>query len=304
MITVDAIKKETVLDKIPLEWVGMGAITLPIKLMAEDVVSDLDLAAKVSVFVNLISASRGIHMSRIYKLLQDYSQTSKLSFLTLQQLGKEIILSQSELSDSVKIEFSLQLPIRNQTLKSKINYQKLYPIVIKYTKDKTQESIGLEIKLDYSSTCPQSAALANEVLIKNLRAKDWKSTADLISFLEERGPIATPHAQRSELELSLQLNTTELLGRNAMAYIDHVLKNLEEVLGTPTQGVVKRVDEQEFAVLNANNLMFCEDAARKIKLCLDARLEVLSYKGMVTHLESLHSHNAVAMFERINRALT
>lgn len=298
MITVDAIKKETVLDKIPLEWVGMGAITLPIKLMAEDVVSDLDLAAKVSVFVNLISASRGIHMSRIYKLLQDYSQTSKLSFLTLQQLGKEIILSQSELSDSVKIEFSLQLPIRNQTLKSEINYQKLYPIVIKYTKDKTQESIGLDIKLDYSSTCPQSAALANEVLIKNLRAKDWKSTADLISFLEERGPIATPHAQRSELELSLQLNTTELLGRNAMAYIDHVLKNLEDVLGTPTQGVVKRVDEQEFSVLNANNLMFCEDAARKIKLCLDARLEVLSYKGMVTHLESLHSHNAVAMFAR------
>ena len=298
MITVDAIKKETVLDKVPLEWVGMGAIALPIKVMNEDVVSDLDLVASVSVFVNLISASRGIHMSRIYKLLQDYSQTSKLSFLTLQQLGKEIILSQGLLSDSVKIEFSLQLPIRTQTLKSEINYQKLYPIVIKYTKNKSQEAMGLDIKLDYSSTCPQSAALANEVLIKNLKAKDWKSTTDLISFLEEHGPVATPHAQRSELELSLQLNTTELLGRNALAYIDHVLKNLEETLGTPTQGIVKRIDEQEFAVLNANNLMFCEDAARKVKLCLDARSEVISYKGMVTHLESLHSHNAVAMFER------
>ena len=60
------------------------------------------------------------------------------------------------------------------------------------------------------------------------------------------------------------------------------------------QTAVKREDEQAFAQLNAENLMFCEDAARRIAavLATDARIE--RYDASVAHFESLHPHDAVA----------
>ena len=50
---------------------------------------------------------------------------------------------------------------------------------------------------------------------------------------------------------------------------------LEAALATPVQTAVKREDEQAFARLNAENLMFCEDAARRVAsvLSTDARIE-------------------------------
>ena len=51
-----------------------------------------------------------------------------------------------------------------------------------------------------------------------------------------------------------------------MALIDRV----EQALGTPVQTVVKREDEQAFARLNGENLMFCEDAARRMAAALAA----------------------------------
>ena len=48
-----------------------------------------------------------------------------------------------------------------------------------------------------------------------------------------------------------------------------LINTLEDELKTPVQAAVKREDEQEFARLNGQNLMFCEDAARKIKALLE-----------------------------------
>ena len=40
--------------------------------------------------------------------------------------------------------------------------------------------------------------------------------------------------------------------------------------------------------------MFCEDAARRLKACLDEYEAVGHYHLKVEHQESLHAHNAVA----------
>jgi len=58
---------------------------------------------------------------------------------------------------------------------------------------------------------------------------------------------------------------------------------------------VKREDEQEFALLNGANLMFCEDAARRIQAALDADERVSDFWARASHLESLHPHDAVAI---------
>ena len=54
---------------------------------------------------------------------------------------------------------------------------------------------------------------------------------------------------------------------------------------------MKRADEQAFAALNGQNLMFVEDAARRIEAALG---EYPRPSVHVRHLESLHPHDAVA----------
>jgi GTP cyclohydrolase I len=61
------------------------------------------------------------------------------------------------------------------------------------------------------------------------------------------------------------------------------------------QAAVKREDEQEFARLNGANLMFCEDAGRKLKAALEADERLRDYRVEAVHVESLHPHNAVSI---------
>ena len=70
-----------------------------------------------------------------------------------------------------------------------------------------------------------------------------------------------------------------------------LIECIEQALGTPVQTAVKRADEQAFAALNGQNLMFVEDAARRIKASLQGYEHPEIF---VRHLESLHPHDAVA----------
>ena len=63
---------------------------------------------------------------------------------------------------------------------------------------------------------------------------------------------------------------------------------MEHALGTPVQVAVKRSDEQEFAKLNAQNLLFSEDAARRIQNVFKQKKWMKDYLIHVTHFESLH----------------
>jgi len=73
-----------------------------------------------------------------------------------------------------------------------------------------------------------------------------------------------------------------------------LIDEVETALGTPVQAAVKREDELEFAKRNARNLMFCEDAARKLKAALLKREDVTDFNIEVRHFESLHAHDVVA----------
>lgn len=298
MISVDAIQNKTSLDYLPLDWVGMGTISSSVRMEN----AELMLPVKINAFVNLISDARGIHMSRIYNELQEFSQHQTFSFSSLKELANNVLKSQGAISDAVKLEFDFQIPVKQKTLKSKLEYQKDYPLKLQYLKTITGDFITITFKIDYSSTCPQSAALSHEVILRELNSRNWKSSEELLSYIKDQGLIATPHAQRSVLDFEVTWNLETLNLQNPfLNFLQEMIFNIENVLGTPTQGVVKRVDEQEFAVLNAQNLMFCEDAARKVKAFLKQRSDLFSFKGRVTHIESLHSHDAVAEFSSLSK---
>ena len=111
--------------------------------------------------------------------------------------------------------------------------------------------------------------------------RDWLAGKD--------GLAATPHAQRSVAEVEVEL--TDGFDHLPVAALADAL---EQALGTPVQTAVKREDEQAFARANAENLMFCEDAARRVGAALSALPWVSAWQAKVSHLESLHAHDAVA----------
>ncbi len=78
------------------------------------------------------------------------------------------------------------------------------------------------------------------------------------SLGSEQSILATSHSQRSQAHLSVRL-VDDLDALPLMALVERV----EKALGTPLQAAVKRIDEQAFALANGQNLMFCEDAARR-----------------------------------------
>ena len=75
---------------------------------------------------------------------------------------------------------------------------------------------------------------------------------------------------------------------------DLCLKGLQ----TETQVMVKREDEQAFAELNGAYSKFVEDAARLVYEQFDADLRVRDFVIACSHLESLHSHDAVSVINK------
>lgn len=64
--------------------------------------------------------------------------------------------------------------------------------------------------------------------------------------------------------------------------------------GSAVQTAVKRADEQAFALANGQNLMFCEDAARRLNSAIRPIPAVEGFRIRVIPAERLHSNDAVA----------
>ena len=147
----------------------------------------------------------------------------------------------------------------------------------------------------YSSTCPCSAALARQLIQDQFR-KDFSDQGKVdaeavVQWLgTEQGILATPHSQRSAADIRLQLSPSF----EAFPFVE-MIDVIEDALKTPVQAAVKREDEQAFALLNGQNLMFCEDAARRVHDALDSEERVVDFWARCSHFESLHPHNAVSI---------
>ena len=154
--------------------------------------------------------------------------------------------------------------------------------------------LWLEVGVEYSSTCPASAALSRQLNAERF-ATDFGAARPLSTgvvrdwLASERGMAATPHAQRSTARVRVELRPA-FAGLPVTDLVDRV----EAALGTPVQTAVKREDEQAFARLNAEHLMFAEDAARRVAAALHDDERVQSFEVDVAHHESLHAHDAVA----------
>jgi GTP cyclohydrolase I len=135
--------------------------------------------------------------------------------------------------------------------------------------------------------------LARNLIQENFKQSFSQDNLDYDKIIQwigsEEGINATPHAQRSTAHVRTILKTN-CKQVPLKQYIDVV----EEALQTVVQAAVKREDEQEFARINGKNLLFCEDAARRIKHVLQKQQDIEGFWLRVHHHESLHPHDATA----------
>ena len=278
----------------PLDWVGMDRIALPVRI-ADGRGGSLQVAASVDVAVDLADAgARGIHMSRLYLRLQDAFATETVTPGGLRRVLQGFVDSQKGLSTSARLSLRYDHLLQRAALASGHLGWKAYPVAIEATLREGHLKLALSLAVEYSSTCPASAALTRQLNAERF-AGDFPPGRPLAPeavrdwLASDRGLAATPHAQRSRAQVRVELKPAfdELP-------VDALVDALEGALGTPVQAAVKREDEQAFAELNAANLMFCEDAARRVAAVLSSDPRVEHYDATVSHYESLHPHDAVA----------
>ncbi len=285
-----------------LNRVGMSDIVIPVQLFNEETGKQY-LPAKASITVSLDKQGvKGIHMSRLYILLCDYLKEKLCTPTHLESLLDQLIQSQQGISSSCYLELEFKYLLYKKSLVSQLSGPQYYPIKFSMKKERERPAeFCLNFSFYYSSTCPCSGRLSESYIQKSMALQQAgleHGSSSQNSSEKNSIPIlkAVPHAQRSQAEITLCFSKIpENLNLNKL------ILDTESCIATPVQSVVKREDELEFARLNAENMIFCEDAARLIKKHYDAHETSFSdYTIKVVHFESLHAHNTLAIARKNN----
>lgn len=248
-----------------IHQVGIHNFKLPINYMKKDG-GYITLETSVTGTVSLEAEKKGINMSRIIRTFYEYKDKS----FSIQLLEDLLQSYRSKLgSFDARIILNFSFPIIQQSLRSGLEGYQYYNVSLEahHLEDDTIKKY-LHFDFVYSSACPCSFELAMQAL-------------------EERNKAVVSHSQRSKARVSIEFED--------MLWIEDVRDIIADALQTETQVMVKREDEQAFAELNGANLKFVEDAARLIHSGLINISNVKDFKIICSHLESLHSHDAISV---------
>lgn len=252
---------------VPIQQVGIHNFKLPLKYRTK-AGEMLTLETSVTGTVSLEAELKGINMGRIMRTFYEH----KDEVTTGEWMGKVLknYLRNIDSKDArLKIAFSY--PMLRPSLRTGLEGYQFYNVAFEgvMTRDGRYRRF-IHFDFVYSSACPCSAELTEH-------ARD------------KRGAYGVPHSQRSKARITIE----EAEGKKI--WIEDVHALCLQALQTETQVMVKREDEQAFAELNGAYLKFVEDAARQLYLAFDADKRIADFRIACTHLESLHSHDAVSV---------
>ena len=258
----------------PIDFVGVHNIRLPFKIK-EKSGGYQEVMVSVTGMVSLEAQKRGINMSRI---------------------GRSLNKSKDEIFDINKVEevlrnYQKDLDTFDAHLLMNFKYR-MWQDALKSRKDNGEPEGGwqyynvtFDCNLDvdgvftkimhvdyvYSSACPCSTALSEHAAY-------------------ERGLYGIPHSQRSVARLSVVFDK--------MIWIEDIIDACRRAVPTEVLVFCKRADEQDFAILNGSCPVFVEDAIRKFSHELDHMHNVIDYKVILSHRESLHYQDAIAVITK------
>ncbi|MEX2044644.1 MAG: GTP cyclohydrolase FolE2 [Opitutus sp.] len=255
---------------VPIQQVGVHNFRLPLRFRTKKGTAQT-LEASVTGTVSLEADLKGINMSRIVRSFYEH----KNAVFTGEWMGR--ILSaylRNVESKDARLKVSFSYPMLQKSLRSRLQGYQYYEVAFEgvMTRDGNYRRF-IHFDFVYSSACPCSAELSEH-------ARD------------HRGVYTVPHSQRSKARIIIE----EAPGRKI--WIEDVHALCVKALRTETQVMVKREDEQAFAELNGAHLKFVEDAARLLYRVFDADKRVRDFRIACSHLESLHSHDAVSVISK------
>ena len=263
MEAVDAIQGAAV----PIQQVGIAHFKLPLKYRVKPG-QILTLETSVTGTVSLEATLKGINMSRIMRSFYEHQD----DVFTPELLGRILEKYRRKVGAmTARLRLGFSQPMMQRSLRSGLEGYQYYAAAFEGTLD-PQGGFRRFIEFDfvYSSACPCSAELAEH-------ARD------------ARGAYAIAHNQRSKARIKVEI------APGARLTIADLQRHCLNALKTETQVMVKREDEQAFAELNGAHIKFVEDAARLVYAELAGDRRIRDFQVACSHLESLHSHDAVSV---------
>lgn len=252
---------------VPIQQVGVSNFRLPLRYRTK-AGETLTLETAITGTVSLEATLKGINMSRIVRAFYEH-RDEVFSPEKLRQVLRKYQHQVESLAARLRLGFSY--PLVQPSLRSGLEGYQYYQVVFEGTIDRSGHFRRfIEFDFVYSSSCPCSAELSEH-------ARDV------------RGAYAIPHNQRSKTRVKVEV------ADGAKLRVEDLHAHCLKALKTETQVMVKREDEQAFAELNGANLKFVEDAARLLYREFDADARIRDFQIACSHLESLHSHDAVSV---------
>lgn len=255
---------------VPILQVGINNFRLPLRYLNEEG-KQLTLETSVTGTVSLAADSKGINMSRIMRVFYDFKER----VFDLQVMEEILLRYKDELDGSrARLKLSFSYPMVKPSLRSGLEGWQYYDVMLEaFIDDLDRVRKIVHFDFVYSSACPCSAELSEHAR-------------------ETRMQYAIPHSQRSKARISIEPASGEHLS------LEDIQRVCLDALQTETQVMVKREDEQAFAELNGAYPKFVEDAARLLYDKLNADKRIKDFQAACAHLESLHSHDAVAVINK------
>ena len=252
---------------VPIQQVGVSNFHLPLQFRTETG-KRITLQAAITGSVSLEASLKGINMSRIVRSFYEHEDdvfTLEVVRSILDKYRRKV----ESLDARLKISFSY--PMLQESLRSGLSGWQYYDVSFEGIMDGAGRFRSfMEFDFVYSSACPCSAELSEH-------ARDV------------RGAYAVPHNQRSKARVKVEV------AEGADMTIEDLQAHCLNALKTETQVMVKREDEQAFAELNGAHIKFVEDAARLVYAELAEDTRIVDFQVACSHLESLHSHDAVSV---------
>jgi GTP cyclohydrolase I len=252
---------------VPIQQVGVSDFKLPLKFKTK-AGQLLTLETSVTGSVSLEATLKGINMSRIVRSFYEH-QDDVFTLALLKRILTKYRRKVVALNARIKLSFSY--PMLQPSLRSGLEGWQYYKVSFEGIMDaQGQFRSFVEFDFVYSSACPCSAELSEHAR-------------------EVRGAYAVPHNQRSKARVKVEI------APGARFAIEDLQQHCLIALKTETQVMVKREDEQAFAEMNGVYIKFVEDAARLVFAELAKDKRILDFQVACSHLESLHSHDAVSV---------
>lgn len=256
--------------KVVINQVGISNFKLPLNFRTKDG-GVINLETSVTGTVSLAKDNKGINMSRILRVFYEFKD-DVFSWNEIEKILRTYLDRLS--SQDARLKLFFNYPISQTSLRSELAGFQYYQVMMEGVMSADGHfHRNLQVDFVYSSACPCS-----DMLSEHAR--------------EERGTYGIPHSQRSKARILAEL------AEGVDLPIEDLVSHCANALKTETQVMVRREDEQAFAELNGAYIKFVEDAARLVYEGLDTVEEIVDFQVSIAHLESLHSHDAVAVITK------